>query len=63
MWVSAESARSPAQVKNSQSGIPFAIGVKDGARERGGPLRECPTKWWNCYINIRVFQFARQTLI
>ena len=33
MWVSASSASCTAQVKYSQSGIPFAIGVKD-ERER-----------------------------
>ena len=44
MWVCAWSAVLAAQVKNSQSGIPFAIGVKDGRgravrRQNGGIVR------------------------
>ena len=67
MWVSAWSASCTAQVKYSQSGIPFAIGVKD-ERERDVSgelgkifqLSKLPAVWYivwyiYCYRNISSF--------
>ena len=52
MWVSASSASCTAQVKYSQSGIPFAIGVKD-ERERH-ELRARKGKYVS-YLNLQPY--------
>ena len=52
MWVSASSASCTAQVKYSQSGIPFAIGVKD---ERERDSRAESSGEYFSYLNFQPF--------